>query len=132
MPRRASRSSVSRKLTQKLEEPDRGERLAARNLVFSGTLVTKGTGAAVVYATGHFTEIRRIAGVTRETDRVETPIQRELRHFMMELALLALIAQTAVGHAVFGTASLPMEAWLVPVPIAFAMLGPAELLKVIG
>jgi sodium/potassium-transporting ATPase subunit alpha len=67
-----------------------GARLDSRNLVFSGTLVTTGTGSGLVYATGDATEIGRIAGVTRETARVETPIRRELRHFVRVVSAIAL------------------------------------------
>ncbi len=74
-----------------------GERLDSRNLVFSGTLVTNGTGSGLVYATGDATEIGRIAGVTRETVRVETPIRRELRHFVRVISVIAL----ALGAAFF-------------------------------
>ncbi len=70
-------------------ELTRGSRLESRNLVFSGTLVTTGTGSGLVYATGDATEIGRIAGVTRETVRVETPIRRELRYFVRVVSAIA-------------------------------------------
>jgi sodium/potassium-transporting ATPase subunit alpha len=70
--------------------PASSARLDARNLVFAGTLVTSGTGSAVVHATGNHTEIGRIAGATREVQRVETPIQRELRHFVRVVSAIAL------------------------------------------
>ncbi|MCK6552903.1 HAD-IC family P-type ATPase, partial [Myxococcota bacterium] len=76
-----------------------GRRLDARNLVFSGTHVTTGTGRALVYATGNDTELGHIAGVTRETRRVETPIRRELRHFIRIISLIAV----ALGLAFFAT-----------------------------
>jgi sodium/potassium-transporting ATPase subunit alpha len=75
-----------------------GRRLDSRNLAFSGTLVTTGTGKGLVYATGDATEIGRIAGVTRETVRVETPIRRELRHFVRVVSAIAL----ALGVVFFG------------------------------
>ncbi|HSF16000.1 MAG TPA: HAD-IC family P-type ATPase [Vicinamibacteria bacterium] len=65
-------------------------RLDARNLVFSGTLVTSGTGTALVYATGNSTEIGTIAEVTRQTKRVETPIRVELRHFIRIISVIAI------------------------------------------
>jgi sodium/potassium-transporting ATPase subunit alpha len=70
--------------------PASGLRLDSRNLVFSGTLVTSGTGRALVYATGDATELGRIAGVTLETARVETPIGRELAHFVRVITAIAL------------------------------------------
>jgi len=68
-----------------------GGHLDSRNLVFSGTLVTTGTGSGLVYATGDATEIGHIAGVTRETARVETPIRRELRHFVRVVSAIAIV-----------------------------------------
>ncbi len=72
-------------------KPTSGGRLDSRNLVFSGTLVTTGTGSGIVYATGDATEIGRIAGVTRDTVRVETPIRRELRHFVRVVSAIAIV-----------------------------------------
>ncbi|MEZ4224809.1 MAG: cation-transporting P-type ATPase [Polyangiaceae bacterium] len=68
-----------------------GARISARNLAFFGTLVTTGTGKALIYATGNHTEIGRIAGATRETTRVDTPIHKQLQHF------IATISRIAVG-----------------------------------
>lgn len=65
--------------------------LDSRNLIFSGTLVTAGTGRAVVYATGGATEIGRIARVTHETRRAESPIRRELRHFIRTISAIAVV-----------------------------------------
>jgi sodium/potassium-transporting ATPase subunit alpha len=76
-----------------------GARLDSRNLVFSGTLVTTGTGKGLVYATGVATEIGHIAGVTLETIRVETPIRRELRHFVRVISVIAI----GLGVVFFGT-----------------------------
>ncbi len=76
-----------------------GARLDARNLVFSGTLVTTGTGAALVFATGNNTEIGRVAGVTHETVRVESPIRRELRYFIRVISAIAV----GLGAVFFAT-----------------------------
>jgi sodium/potassium-transporting ATPase subunit alpha len=72
-------------------QPLQTSRLGARNLVFSGTLVTAGFGKAVVYATGRETEIGRIAVVTREISRVDTPIRNELRHFVRVITAIAVM-----------------------------------------
>jgi sodium/potassium-transporting ATPase subunit alpha len=49
-----------------------------------------------------------------------------------ELALATLVVESDLGHSIFGTASLPAAAWLLPVPIALAMLGLSEILKAIA
>jgi sodium/potassium-transporting ATPase subunit alpha len=66
-------------------------RTESRNLVFCGTMVTTGNGKAVVYATGIATEIGQIARVTHETERIESPIRRELRHFIRVITRIALV-----------------------------------------
>lgn len=47
----------------------------------------------------------------------------------VELMLMLLIAYTPVGHAIFGTAPIGIEAWLFVVPFALAMLGAEEFRK---
>jgi P-type Ca2+ transporter type 2C len=52
------------------------------NMVFSGTAATYGHGKAVVIATGMRTEMRRIAGLLKETpdgSEREHPCERRLR-----------------------------------------------------
>jgi hypothetical protein len=51
---------------------------------------------------------------------------------VLELGLLVAIVETELGQKLFGTAPLPTEAWLAPVPFALAMLGLAELLKALA
>jgi Ca2+-transporting ATPase len=48
------------------------------NTVYGGTLVTYGTGAAVVIATANDTELGRISSMLHETTQVETPLTRQL------------------------------------------------------
>jgi sodium/potassium-transporting ATPase subunit alpha len=48
-----------------------------------------------------------------------------------ELLLALFVVETGAGHSVFGTASLPASARLVPIPFALVMLGLAEVLKAI-
>ncbi len=60
------------------DEPEEGE-IEAANIIYSGTTVVKGNGAAVVFATGMTTEFGKIAHLTQEVGEVPTPLQRELR-----------------------------------------------------
>ena len=48
---------------------------------------------------------------------------------MMEISLIALIAYTPWGNAVFGTAPIPLTVWLFIIPFAFGMLALEELRK---
>lgn len=65
--------------------------LDSRNLSFSGTLVSAGSGKAVVYATGDETELGRIAQVTLEIKSVDSPMQKELKHFIKIISRIAII-----------------------------------------
>jgi Ca2+-transporting ATPase len=48
------------------------------NMVFQGTTVTRGRGLAVVVATGKHSEMGRLAGLLREAEAGETPLQRRM------------------------------------------------------
>lgn len=64
--------------------------LESRNMVFSGTLVQSGNGKALVYATGMRTQIGRIVQLTKETPQTETPIRKELKHFIRIISTIAI------------------------------------------
>ncbi|AQP45554.1 cation-translocating P-type ATPase [Tessaracoccus flavus] len=48
------------------------------NMVFSGTAVTQGTGRAVITATGMATQMGEVARLLDETERDDTPLEREI------------------------------------------------------
>lgn len=56
------------------------------NMVYRGTIVTGGSGLALVVATGSDTEIGRIQGLVESVATRETPLQRQLRHLGGQLA----------------------------------------------
>jgi len=73
-----------------------------RNMLYSGTLVTSGTGSAVVVATGAGTELGEIHRLVGAADVLATPLTRKLAHFsrVLTVVILALAAVTfAVGLA---------------------------------
>jgi sodium/potassium-transporting ATPase subunit alpha len=59
-------------------------------MVFSGTLVLSGNGKAVVYATGMDTQIGGIVKLTKETGSVDTPLHREINHFIKIISSIAI------------------------------------------
>lgn len=65
--------------------------LECRNMVFSGTLVQSGNGKAIIFATGQSTQIGSLATLTEQTSGVDTPIRRELNHFIKIISSIAII-----------------------------------------
>jgi P-type Ca2+ transporter type 2C len=59
------------------------------NMVYRGTLVTGGSGKAIVVATGADTEVGRLQSMVGEVKHPETPMQRQLRELGERTMLLA-------------------------------------------
>ena len=57
------------------------------NMVFSGSLVTNGTGQYIVTAVGMKSELGKIAGMLNETKQRKTPLQRTLDEFSVKLSI---------------------------------------------
>jgi len=70
-------------------------------MAFGGTLVTYGTGTAVVVETGARTELGRISTMLKETTDLDTPLTRELKKigWMITIAIVVI----ALAMLAFGT-----------------------------
>ncbi len=66
------------------------------NMAFSGSIITRGRGKAVVVATGMETEIGKIARLIKETEKAETPIQKQTKDLSRKLGLFALLASSLI------------------------------------
>jgi len=71
--------------------------LESRNMIFSGTLVQTGTAKAVVYETGMTTQIGRIADLSKTTKFGETPIRKQLNHFIKIISVIAIFLGITFG-----------------------------------
>lgn len=60
------------------------------NMVFAGTSVASGSGAAIVIGTGMRTEIGHIAGLTQSVKTEETPLQKEIKSLVNLLTALSV------------------------------------------
>lgn len=77
----------------KISGPLRGRNLQPgdqRNMVFAGTLVTRGKGLAVVVATGMKTQIGKIAGMLEGVKNEVTPLQQRLAQLGQWLVTVCL------------------------------------------
>lgn len=103
--------------------PLKGENLPLgdrRNLLFMGTAVTYGRGAAVVTATGMQTELGRIADLIQSVEVEDTPLQKRMAQLSKGLAAAALL----IVGLVFGLGLLrgeePVKMFLTAVAMAVA------------
>jgi magnesium-transporting ATPase (P-type) len=78
---------ATKNVTQVGVDAGLGDRLS---MVYSGTIVSAGTGTGVVTATGASTEIGRIQSLIAEVDTIDTPLTRKLARFGRQLSLAIL------------------------------------------
>lgn len=82
--------------------------LECRNMVFSGTLVLSGNGKAIIFGTGQATQIGSLATLTEQILSVDTPIRKELNHFIKIISTIAI----SLGVAFFILSFLLQETFL--------------------
>ncbi len=110
---KTEQSSLREGLTE-LERP---------NLVFAGSSVVSGTGRAVVFATGTFTQIGRVAQLTQVVEDLPSPLQQEIARLTRILSIIAFV----IGLIVFGIGITDVgiahtEAFLLAIGILVAMM----------
>eukprot|EP00028_Trichosphaerium_sp_Am-I-7-wt_P007722 CAMPEP_0168514466 /NCGR_PEP_ID=MMETSP0405-20121227/4128_1 /TAXON_ID=498012 /ORGANISM="Trichosphaerium sp, Strain Am-I-7 wt" /LENGTH=989 /DNA_ID=CAMNT_0008533601 /DNA_START=42 /DNA_END=3007 /DNA_ORIENTATION=- len=64
--------------------------LETANIAFYGTLVTAGTATGIVVLTGDNTVLGKIANLASDTGSAETPIHREIEHFVWIISGVAI------------------------------------------
>jgi len=76
----------------KITEPLKEKTILAerKNMLFSGTSIVKGSGKAVVVATGMSTEFGKIAGILQTLQLPQTPMQKKLDKFAKQIGLVVL------------------------------------------
>ncbi len=93
-----------------------------KSMVHGGTLITTGTGQAVVVATGASTELGRISSLLREAAELETPLTRSLGRMAKVLTLaIALVAAAIVVVALVRGYPL-LDAFLAGITLAVAAI----------
>ena len=87
-----------------------------KNMIFSGTVVTYGRGAAIVTETGIKSQIGRIATILSEIEVAETPLQRKMTKVGFQLGILIIavcILVFIVGTIKAFVTGVPIDATLV-------------------
>ena len=80
----------SRHLSLRAAPVPAGSLLDSPNLVFAGCSILRGSGTAVVYATGPRTEFGKIAVLSVRVRRPPTPLEREIRRMVRILTAVAV------------------------------------------
>jgi Ca2+-transporting ATPase len=94
-----------------------------KNMVFMGTIVTKGRGSVFVTGTGMKTEMGKIASMIAEVEEKETPMQKKLQYLGKYLAWIILcvcLIVFGVGYLRGGTDLLGL--FIIAVSLAVAAI----------
>lgn len=92
------------------------------NMVFSGTIITRGNGKALVCSTGMRTEIGRIATLIQEETETVTPLQKKLATLgeWLGIATVGICTSIFIVGLLFGKPALEM--FLIAVSLAVAAI----------
>jgi Ca2+-transporting ATPase len=92
-----------------------------KNVVFAGTMVVRGHGKAVVYATGMETEFGKVAKMLEEEERPKTPLEtkmEEVGRLLGAAALLVVFIVATVEYIVGMGDPLSVFIWAVALAVA--------------
>lgn len=98
------------------------------NMLFTGTIITKGRAKAIVTSTGANTELGRISGITNATKEPKTAMQLAMKQLSKSLVWVALFFSILIPilSYVRGVQPNPAEAVLYGLSLAFVVI-PEEL-----
>ena len=92
------------------------------SMLHGGTLVTSGTGSAVVVSTGERTELGRISELMRRTEAVETPLTRGLAGVARLLTVVICVVAAALLAVALARGYEFVDAVLAAVSLAVAAI----------
>ncbi len=78
-------------------EPSETSMLESQNILFAGCTVMRGSGRAVIFATGMRTEFGKIASLSRDIHRAPSPLEKETTRMVRILTIIA----SAMGMVFF-------------------------------
>ncbi|MGB8331624.1 MAG: cation-transporting P-type ATPase, partial [Polyangiales bacterium] len=77
-----------------------GRLIDSTNIGFAGCSVLKGSGVAVVFATGERTQFGQVAALSRDIRRPASPLERQTNHMVRVLTAIAVVM--GVGFFTYG------------------------------
>ncbi|XP_066600412.1 sodium/potassium-transporting ATPase subunit alpha-like [Prorops nasuta] len=107
---RVENSSITgeNETVSRTDYPTNDNPLETKNLAFFSSFAVAGEGKGIVIATGDKTMIGRLAGLTAQLTKTETPIAKEIRHFVHIITAVAILC----GLIFFGI-SLALDSSLI-------------------
>jgi Ca2+-transporting ATPase len=109
-----------KKTSEKLT-PDK-EIAEQRNMLFSGTIITKGKGKAVSVRTGMNSEIGKIAKLIQETEKEQTPLQQKLAKMGGLLSVITVIICAVIFLSGLLKGANPLGIFTIAVALAVAAI----------
>lgn len=88
---------------QLIATPTDAHLVESSNIVFAGCLVLRGSGTAVVFATGLRTEFGKLAHLSQAIRRTPSPLERQVLHMMRILTVIAITL--GFGFFLYGMAT---------------------------
>jgi len=92
------------------------------NMVYMGSIVSHGTGRAVVTATAKRTELGKIANLLKEVKEEKTPYQRKLGHFSWIIGIVVTLLATLIFIQGIFVGRPAIEMFTIAVAIAVAAI----------
>lgn len=94
-----------------------------KNMAFSGSLVTNGTGRYIVTSIGMHTEIGKIASMLNEAQERKTPLQKSLDEFSGKLSIaIMFICAIVLALNIFLAKQSLLDAMMIAVALAVAAI----------
>lgn len=78
---------------------DEDNSIGRENIIYSGTVITKGAGEAKIIATGVNTQMGKISGMLTEIEEEMTPLQKRLAELGKTVAVICLVVCVVVAAA---------------------------------
>ncbi len=101
---------------------DRDNSIGKSNILYSGTVITKGTAEARVIATGLSAQMGKISDMLTEIDEEQTPLQKRLGELGKIVAIICIVVCAVVAGAGVLRGEPPFDMLMTGISIAIAAI----------